>query len=142
MAATSGPIRLSFKTDKPFNPYYVPAENVPAGNKQGLDLYFLAEGEYEGKIGGQEPWIKQDATFSASSDFAVQLKLAPKQVGDQYTVTHFHDYNFPVANKEDLFFSPVPPKAVAQKPSRSYRGLWAYTTAIGLLSAFGTRRLR
>lgn len=108
----TGLVRLSFATDKPFNPYYVSKENVPAdGEKSGLELYFLAQAEYEGKIDGSDGWVKPEITFNlitGKEKLDALLDIPRDQLEEDYEVTCFRDPQFPVADKGDIFFTPTP----------------------------------
>lgn len=102
------PIRMTFKTDTPFNPYYVPADNI-GPYTVGLSLYFISKGTYEGKVGGTTAWEgnrfgKIDIPEADRAKIASYLKIDPEQVGD--SLTYDVDYAFPLrGNTEDLFFT-------------------------------------
>jgi hypothetical protein len=108
--AATGTIRMSFKTKQPFNPYYVPKDNISASRPGVLKLYFVSGGEYEGRIGGTQPW--SDAEWHAdvppdtTAVLAKELKLSPASFPLNAQVDAFSDYNFPNEAADDIYFSP------------------------------------
>ena len=52
--AATGPVRMSFATDRPYNPYSVPEEN--GGGGVPLRLYYVSAGREAPKIGGTMAW--------------------------------------------------------------------------------------
>ena len=59
----TGSVRMSFETDVPFNPYYVPKENI--GNPVGVKLFWLSVGDYSGSL-ADEPWVEPTWTADLS----------------------------------------------------------------------------
>ena len=105
--AETGTVRMSFKTDKPFNPYFVPKNNAPAGGGLGLDLYFVSSAEYVGKIGGKEKWMDPLITFPVDklrSAFSDDLKLQDKALPQNLVASYYKDESFPRANVDDIYF--------------------------------------
>ena len=106
----TGAVRMSFETERPFNPYYVPVDN--RGGNSGLRLYFLAEGVVEGKVGGTDAWKDPQWTTAVDSrkreDIATALDLNVDQLPAQMTLTTFQDYSFPNAAADDLYFEVRP----------------------------------
>lgn len=107
----TGTVRMSFKTDKPFNPYYVPSDNL--GGPGGLRLYFLADGIAEGKIGGTDEWEEPkwhtavDRTDRAT--IAKYLDLSEDALPQKMTLTTFQDHSFPNTAGDDLYFETKQP---------------------------------
>src|SRR5690606_4832159 len=64
--AETGTVRMSFKTDKPFNPYLVPEDNF--GANSGLKLFYMGKGEAVGTIGENGGWVKSSWTTAVSND--------------------------------------------------------------------------
>ena len=54
-ASKTGVIRMSFKTEEPFNPYYVPTEN--SSESGTLRLFFVSDGVYSATVGHGANWI-------------------------------------------------------------------------------------
>lgn len=100
----------------------MPKENVPTdADKSGLELYFLAEAEYQGKIDTTERWVDPEITFGMythSEGFDEDLGLPSDKMLDNYTVTYFKDSQFPVADKGDIFFTPTPENERWRPPYR------------------------
>ena len=104
--AQTGVIRMSFKTDEPFNPYYVPSEN--SGKAGVLKIYFIAEGSYSATVGHSVKW--NPAAWSASlpetavNQLMDSLKLKPEDIPKNLTVTFFQRANWLEGAKDDLYF--------------------------------------
>lgn len=106
-AGTTGTVRMSFKTEKPFNPYFVPKENQGKG-QSGLRLYFMAPGHASAKIGGKTDW--QDPNWSVEASrhdtdtIASNIGMNDGDLPYGMRITAFYDSSFPNAAKEDLYF--------------------------------------
>ncbi len=110
-AAETGAIRLSFKTDEPFNPYFVPKNNQPAKyDRQGLDLYFASTADFEGRIGGKQHWIDPEISFPVDKELrghlVADLNLPPTALPANLILAYYHDQTFPRVDTEDIFFRP------------------------------------
>ncbi len=103
----TGPVRMSFKTDRPFNPYSVPAENGNGG-RVPLQLYFVSAGGETPRIGGKDAW--REPTWSASLDeetsarVAQELRLKPEMMPKGARVTAYVDQEFGTPGLDDLYF--------------------------------------
>lgn len=106
----SGIIRMSFKTDKPFNPYYVPADN--GGVSGTLRIYFVSDGKYKANVGESGTWnpSEWDAPVPAevADTLATELKVPRTDIPKGATVTYFEKYDWLNGAKEDLYFSKSP----------------------------------
>ena len=104
--AQTGVIRMSFKTDEPFNPYYVPSGNSGPGGT--LKIYFIAEGSYYATVGHSAKWNPAAWNAPLSENAANQLmdslKLKPSDVPKNLMVTFFQRANWLEGAKEDLYF--------------------------------------
>lgn len=108
--AETGTIRMTFKTDRPFNPYLVPSDNIPLRHEvnDGLILFFIGPGVYsttqfkfDRKLNWSVPIPPDTATKVAG-----QLKIA--SLPKSSTVACFRDLNFPISlATDDLFFTKV-----------------------------------
>ncbi len=102
----TGVIRMSFKTDEPFNPYYVPSGNSAEGGT--LKVYFVSKGTYSATVGHNENW--RPAVWHASMDetvtnqLATSLKMPPTEIPKSPTVTYFEKQNWLEGAKDDLYF--------------------------------------
>lgn len=97
--------RMSFKTDQPFNPYYVPAENQKDPGSQ--EVFFIADKNVSGAVGdGSVEYPQSDWTNSvgvAASELNRLLKLPNHKIKSGSVVTHFNA-NFPSNASDDVFF--------------------------------------
>ncbi len=108
LLASTGTVRMSFKTDKPFNPFYVPKTNIPINGGGTLRVYFVAVGDYEAKIGHKETWQVPQWTApipeASGALLAKQVELPFDSVPDNCQVETFVDNNFPRPAAEDIYF--------------------------------------
>lgn len=106
-AAETGVVRLSFQTDRPFNPYWVPAANAPDdGHREGLRLYFVSTAPYIGKIGGTDPWIQPRVAFTFHyGSIGEMLHLPGDAMPLDLVATCYDDPSFPRVDTDDLFFT-------------------------------------
>lgn len=113
----TGTIRMSFKTDRPFNPYYVPAQNmVKNRGLSPLRLYVLSDQKLVGNIGPEKSkdnfWMKPDWKTTISeenlNEVARDLGLKPDSLSRLDRLTAYHDDNFAFvggrSGQDDLFF--------------------------------------
>ncbi len=123
----TGTVRMTFKTEKPFNPYVVPEDNF--GASAGLKVYYVGSGKGVGTIGDSGSWV--DATWSApvkqqSHQLIIdQLKLdsLPKNL----TLTAFDDPDFPRPAGDDVYFrheADMRPLALMATGGAGLLGLW------------------
>jgi hypothetical protein len=109
LAASTGTLRMSFKTDKAFNPFYVPKTNIQINRNGTLRVYFVSVGDYDAKIGAGEIWQTPQwkaAIPAATADLlAKQAELPAGTVPDKSQVTMFVDTNFPRPAVDDIFFT-------------------------------------
>lgn len=100
-------IRMSFRAERPFNPYYVP-EGTEKTAGSSLRLYFVALGKYQATIGENTRWKAPlwHAKLSerAASVLAKQVGLRISDIPARATVTAYQDPTFPNNVKEDLYF--------------------------------------
>lgn len=107
--AATGPVRMTFKTDQPFNPYRVPAENKPKSGS-GLTLHFVSARQYTGTVGGKTPWIggfHRVLSEPEAKRLTDLLRLGANGVPSNAFVTMYTDPSFPNPGAEDLFFIPA-----------------------------------
>lgn len=104
----TGLVKMSFTTDRPFNPYYVPKENFPdtASANDGLQLYFIGNGRYSPVHGPAE--LRQTGEAPLEDQAAENVKSELRLVGlpQSATITVFEDSRFPSSTPgDDVFFS-------------------------------------
>jgi len=105
--AQTGLVRMSFKTDRPFNPYLVPKDNVPVNGSGNLALYFVGPGEYKISEGSSQHVPIREWTGYVSKaqreELYEYLKLPSLPEG--LKVSAFADYDFPSPTAtDDLYF--------------------------------------
>ena len=114
LAASTGTVRMTFKTSKPFNPFYVPTSNILTTKKGTLRVYFVSVGDYEAKIGRRETWQTPIWTApipeASSALLAKQVKIRAEDIPDNVQVETFVDNDFPRPAADDIYF--VKKKAV------------------------------
>ncbi len=109
----TGVIRMSFKTDEPFNPYYVPAEN--SGASGTLKLYFVSDGTYSATIGHGASWIpaawNNQIGKGSLNGLAVDTGIQESDFPQNLTVTYFEKKGWLDGSKDDLYFKKDSPSS-------------------------------
>lgn len=148
LAASTGTVRMTFRTRKPFNPFYVPSSNVPVVKKGTLRVYFVSVGDYDANVGTYGTWQVPQWTApipeATSALLAKQIKIPAEAIPDNVQVATFVDNDFPRPAADDIYFSK---KRVALKPAPATKRMGATTLAMpvfaaGLLVVAGRRRTR
>lgn len=142
--AKTGVVRMTFKTSQPFNPYLVPSGNRKANVNAGINLYFISQGLYQGKVGGTDDWNgeaqwSQPLKGQSLAKLAGELKLAESYFPSDAQVTLFTDRTFPNSAPDDVFFSKTSslPMAMAyQTPMEeaSRTAAWVVSGGVGVLA--------
>jgi len=107
--AETGPVRMSFKTDKPFNPYLVPSVN-DSKDKGGLALYFVGPGEFgiENKPSDRIPYVERKGIISEGDRTELAKLASVETLPHNLKITSFVDPNFPnVKATDDLYFKRI-----------------------------------
>jgi len=106
-AERTAAIRMTFRTQHAFNPYYVP-KGTGKTPGSSLHLFFVSAGEQRPVIGNATPWVKPlwkaklpEAKFV---ELAKELGLKPEEMPKDAKVSFFYDSTFPNGATEDLFF--------------------------------------
>ena len=109
LAASTGTVRMTFKTSKPFNPFDVPSSNILVDKKGTLRVYFVSVGDYDAKIGKRETWQTPQWTAqipeSSSALLAKQVKIPAEAIPDNCQVETFVDNDFPRPAADDIYFT-------------------------------------
>ena len=109
LAASTGTVRMTFKTSKPFNPFYVPSSNILVDKKGTLRVYFVSVGDYDAKIGKSETWQRPQWTAQIpeadSALLAKQVKIPAEAIPDNAQVETFVDNDFPRPAADDIYFT-------------------------------------
>jgi hypothetical protein len=150
LAASTGTVRMSFKTDTPYNPFYVPTTNIPAGRKGTLRVYFVSVGDYDANIGYTgETWKTPQWTSAipeaTSALLAKQVKIPAEAIPDNPQVETFVDTDFPRPAPDDIYFTKrkpaEPPADPVPAPKQPAFGFGApLLLAASSLLAVGWRR--
>src|SRR5579862_382313 len=97
--ASTGTVRMSFQTDRPFNPFYVPGDNIRPNETGTLKVYFVSNDSYSASIGSGEPWDNcqwaAPVPQQSVARLARQLSLPVSAFPDRMRVEEFEDRNFP-----------------------------------------------
>ncbi len=108
LAASTGTVRMSFETFNPYNPFYVPATNIPINGKGTLRVYFVSVGDYDAKIGFTDTWQTPQWTapipWNTADVLAKQVKLPSEAIPNRAQVETFVDNDFPRAAADDIYF--------------------------------------
>lgn len=103
----TGVVRMSFKTDEPFNPYYVPNSNTGTGEPK-LKLWFVSDGTYSATVGHDKGWIpaswNNEIGPASLGELANDLNLKSTDFPIKPTVTYFEKVNWMDGTKDDLYF--------------------------------------
>ena len=120
LAASTGTVRMTFKTKRPFNPFYVPSSNILVDKKGTLRVYFVSVGDYDANVGAFGPWQTPQWTApipeATSALLAKQVKIPAEAIPDNAQVATFVDNDFPRPAADDIYFTK---RKVALAPARS-----------------------
>jgi hypothetical protein len=149
LMASTGTVRMTFRTDKPFNPFYVPSTNIQVDRKGTLRVYFVSTGDYDANIGNTGTWQKpawKAAVPDATADIlAGQVKIPAYAMPYEAEVETFVDNDFPRPAADDIYFvkkgAAEAPKPVDPSPVRVIPpfAMLPFIAGFGLL-AIGRRR--
>lgn len=129
------PVRMSFRTEKPFYPYREPesaaAPTVPTGGERKLRVFVAAESRYEGTLGdGKNPWPGRTvwagkpnaatlgsvfATANGKPEGAKEPFLLPTDAS-AFTLTEFEDASAPRPGTDEVYFAPAADQAPVERP--------------------------
>jgi hypothetical protein len=154
MLAATKPVRMSFKTERPFFPYRepegkAPKANTPAdkekaelaqknademlktgrGRRRLLRVFFVSDARMEGKLGGaawqaRVPWADQ-LTDEQRKQIITETGLADGDVPAKVWMTTFEDRASPRPGKEEVYFSPAENQTpVRPRDDVHYKNVW------------------
>jgi hypothetical protein len=126
LTASTGTVRMSFHTQAPYNPFYVPSSNILLSMKGTLRVYFVSTGDYVANIGpGGETWETPSWTApipeASSALLAKQVKIPAEAIPDNVQVETFVDNDFPRAAADDIYFEKKASTVAAVPPSSPFR---------------------
>lgn len=103
------PIRMSFKTEKPYNPYLVPKDNVGESKGAGLSLFFVSKGSYRNEVPNTKHTLnarwREPLTQGVADRLQAGLGVNVEGLGAGWEVANYTDYEFPRQTSDDLYFS-------------------------------------
>lgn len=103
------PVRMSFKAERPFNPYFVPDDNIDENKGGGLLLYFVSNGSYRNEVPNTDHKLnarwRERLTNDALRDLKAGLGIEIKGLSEGWEVAHYTDYEFPRRTSDDLYFT-------------------------------------
>jgi hypothetical protein len=146
LAASTGTVRMTFRTRKPFNPFYVPSSNILVNKKGTLRVYFVSVGDYDANIGTYGTWQTPQWTApipeATSALLAKQVKIPAEAIPDNVQVETFVDNDFPRPAADDIYFTKKRVSRVPQStPERANSAFLAMPVfAAGLLVVARRRR--
>ncbi len=96
-------VRLSFPTEKPFSPFFVPEDNQGRSSKQ--DVFFVSTGVYKGTVKNYRypPTFWATRLGSSADRLKNALGLRESFLNPDSVVTHFSS-RFPTSAQDDIFF--------------------------------------
>jgi hypothetical protein len=119
--AETSPVRMSFKTEKPYSPYYVPSDNHPK-QPANLSVAFYAPGQYDsiGTKAGRREVAPVTEEHAEELKRTLGLKTLPKDLALVRSV--YFEFPRPSAT-DDLFFErtgATPSWPVNLNPAKPY----------------------
>lgn len=130
----AAPVRMSFRTDRPFFPYREPADQrdetahrVP----RSLRVYLVAAKRFAGTLGdgsaawpGRTVWADR-LQVSEWADLAAKAHLPAVGVGSEWWLTEFEDRSSPRPGTDEVYFAPAADQSpVARPPVIVYHDDW------------------
>jgi hypothetical protein len=114
-AVSSDAIRMTFKSERPYCPYYVPESNLKFGHAP-LRIFLVAGGDVDARVGKDEKWSCDPTNIvpfitSQRTSLARALKISASAIPKLATVTFYGEAEFESSCKDDLFFSIRPRSA-------------------------------
>ncbi|MFO0804823.1 MAG: DUF2330 domain-containing protein [Gemmataceae bacterium] len=140
------PVRLSFKTDRPFYPYREPADMrlaSPSPHGRILKVYFVADKRFSGTIGDSAPFpgrIAWSDTLQDAEriDVIAKAKL-PADAGPkaEWRLTEFEDRSSPRPGTDEVYFAPSADQSAVARPPIIHDRETFTPWYIGLAVCFG-----
>jgi hypothetical protein len=118
------PVRLSFKTDRPFYPYREPADKHDPAEKHPprmLKVFFATDKRYSASLPfpGRTAWADklQDAD---RADVIAKAKLPATAGPQEWCLTEFEDRSSPRPGTDEVYFTPSPDQSTVARPPIIY----------------------
>ncbi len=110
--AETGLVKMTFKTETPFNPYYVPADNISANaTGKGLAVYFIGPGIYDATDPRTALRNQTAVRLSPLVEYVLRGQLKMDSFPKTPVVTLMIDAGFPRESSDDVFFELLGPEA-------------------------------
>lgn len=109
-ALQTGVLCMKFTAETPFNPYYVPKDNIKGS--ASLDISFVSDQIFTPTIGKTEPYNRRswNTKLNAKEMATVSkfLSISASELPSSAFLAHYSDYHFPTHQSDDIFFQPRP----------------------------------
>lgn len=106
------PVRLSFKTDRPFYPYREPADqqNQKDSQPRMLKVFFASNQRFSGTVGENNPWPGRTVWADRIQDtekagVIAKAKLPANAGPQQWYLTEFEDRSSPRPGTDEVYFA-------------------------------------
>lgn len=115
-------IRMTFKTDQPYNPYFVPKDNISDDIRAGLVIHFVSKGTYTNRVPSTDRTLKSKWKSRLDDDSLAAMRKALKHdlpgVSAGWEVARYEDWSFPSEVSDDLYFTYAGASTWAWTPAR------------------------
>jgi len=117
------PVRLTFKTEKPFYPYREPADQRDAERSKArlLRVYFASTQRYAGTLGDNGFWPgvtvwADKLQDTEKADVIAKAKLPANAGPEKWYLTEFGDNSTPRPGTDEVYFAPSADQSPVAKP--------------------------
>ena len=113
------PIRMSFRTERPFYPYREPAEmrdEEAAQQARSLRVYFVGGVRFAGKLGDAGSWPAKTVWANKLGDADRTALAAAMLPAGELWLTEFEDYSRPRPGTDEVYFEPSADQAAVARP--------------------------
>ncbi len=128
--ASTKPVRMSFKTERPFFPYREPESKIASTEKKAADhgrllrVFFVSDSRVQGKLGiadwhARVPWADQlsdEQRIQLANEAGIKTSDIPKTAW----LTAFEDRVSPRPGKEEVYFEPAKETSPVRPPDIIY----------------------
>lgn len=117
------PVRLTFRTERPFYPYREPADQQIRrdGASRMLKVFFVCNQRYSGKIGENSTWPGRTMWAdrlqdSEKADAIAKAKLPANAGPEKWYLTEFEDRSSPRPGTDEVYFAPSADQSPVARP--------------------------
>ena len=145
-AVKTSPVRMSFRTEKPFFPYREPEapkdSTVNIGRPRLLRVFFVSDQRVQGMV-GTSPWAARSPWSNSldenrRSQLITSLDMEDSKSSAPMRLTVFEDWSSPRAGGDEVYFTPSSDQSNIVPPDRVLRStIWIPidTVVIGIIFA-------